>query len=127
LIAFPRAAVAGGETMDVPPPPIDQQPHTRGMFIRDVLVLQIKLLLLSLHNFVLVPLTLGAVALDLLFKSGRHGSRFYRTLDWGRQAEEAIDLYSALDDLRPETGEAAKASSEYTSKPAALPPAEHLH
>lgn len=113
--------------MDVPPPPIDQQTHTREMFIRDVLILQIKLLLLSLHNFVLVPLTLGAVALDLVFKSGRHGSRFYRTLDWGRRAEEAIDLYRALDDLRPETDEGAKASSEYTSKPPRPPSAEHLH
>jgi hypothetical protein len=93
--------------MDVPPPPIDHQPHTRGMFVRDVLVLQIKLLLLSLHSFVLVPLTLAAAALDLVFKSGRHGSRFYRVLDWGRQAEEAIDLYRALDDLRPETDPAA--------------------
>ena len=113
--------------MDVPPPPVDREPHTREMFIRDVLVLQIKLLLLSLHNFVLVPLTLGAVALDLVFKSGSHGSRFYRTLDWGRQAEEAIDLYRALDDLRPEADEGAKAGSAYTSKSPPLPPAEHLH
>jgi hypothetical protein len=105
LVAFHRASAAGGETMDVPPPHIDHQPHTRGMFVRDVFVLQIKLLLLSLHNFVLVPLTLAAAALDLVFKSGGHGSRFYRVLDWGRQAEEAIGLYRALDDL--ETDQAA--------------------
>ena len=96
------------------------------MFVRDVLVLQIKLLLLSLHSFVLMPATLAAAALDLVFKSGRHGSRFYRVLDWGQQAEEAIGLYRALDDLRPETDGPAKASSEYTSKPPQLPSAEHL-
>src|SRR5580698_4448999 len=89
--------------MDVPPPRLDGQPHTRGVFVRDVLVLQIKLLLGNLHNFVLMPLTLGAAALDLVFKSGRHGSRFYRVLDWGRPAEEAIGLYRGLDDLRPDS------------------------
>jgi hypothetical protein len=113
--------------MDTPPPCTESRPHTRGMFVRDVFVLQIKLLLGNLHNFVLIPLTLTAAALDLVFKSGRHGSRFYRVLDWGRQAEEAIDLYSALDDLRPETDEAAKAGTEYTSTLLPLPPSEHLH
>src|SRR5580698_3251245 len=83
--------------MDVPPPRLDGQPHTRGVFVRDVLVLQIKLLLGNLHNFVLMPATLGAAALDLVFKSGRHGGRFYRVLDWGRRADEAINLYGALD------------------------------
>lgn len=109
--------------MDTPPPPIDRQPHTRGTFVRDVLVLQIKLMLLGLHSFVLVPATLAAAALDFVFKSGRHGSHFYRVLDWGRQAEEAIDLYRALDDLRPVTDAAAKAGSDYTRKPPPLLPA----
>jgi hypothetical protein len=105
--------------MDMPPSPINHPPHTRGMFVRDVLVLQIKLLLLSLHSFVLMPATLAAAALDLVFKSGRHGSRFYRVLDWGRQAEEAIGLYRALDDLRPEADEAARDAQETALLPAA--------
>src|SRR5277367_2156872 len=113
--------------MDVPPPHIDHRPHTREMFVRDVLMLQVKLMLGNLHNFILIPMTLAAAALDLVFKSGRHGSRFYRVLDWGRQAEEAIGLYSALDDLRSEPDQAAKADADYTSKPPLLPPAEHLH
>src|SRR5271155_1944035 len=112
--------------MDTPPPPIDHQPHTRGMFIRDVLVLQIKLLLLNVHNFVLMPVTLVAAALDVVFKSGTHGSRFYRTLGWARQAEEAIGLYRALDDLSPEMDAAAKAGSGYTRKPPLLPAGENL-
>ncbi|HEX4080270.1 MAG TPA: hypothetical protein VHX61_15525 [Rhizomicrobium sp.] len=78
-------------------PSDDNEPRGRWPFIRDVLVLQLKLLMGNLHNFVLIPATMGAAALDLVFKSGRHGARFYRVLDWGRRAEEAINLYGALD------------------------------
>ena len=73
-------------------------PHARWKFARDVLVLQLKLLLGNLHNFFLIPATLGAAAIDLVFKADREGARFYRVLDWGRRAEEAIDLYGALKD-----------------------------
>jgi hypothetical protein len=75
----------------------DGEPGGRWPFIRDVLVLQLKLLIGNLHNFFLIPATMGAAALDLVFKSGGHGARFYRVLDWGRRAEEAINLYGALD------------------------------
>jgi hypothetical protein len=79
------------------PPQDDDTPHGRWPFIRDVLVLQLKLLIGNLHNFILIPATTIAAAVDLIFKSGRHGSRFYRVLEWGRQADEAIGLYGALD------------------------------
>lgn len=84
------------DTDSLPPVPEDE-PDGRWPFLRDVLVLQLKLLIGNLHNFVLIPATLAAAALDILFKSVRHGSRFYRVLDWGRRADEAIGLYSALD------------------------------
>ncbi|HEX4158486.1 MAG TPA: hypothetical protein VHY79_08415 [Rhizomicrobium sp.] len=71
--------------------------RTRWRFFRDVLVLQLKLLAGNVHNFVLIPATLAAAFLDLIFKSDGHGARFYRVLEWGRRAEEAIGLYSALD------------------------------
>ena len=71
--------------------------RSRGQFFRDVLVLQLKLLAGNVHNFILIPATLAAAFLDLIFTSGGHGARFYRVLEWGRQAEEAIGLYSALD------------------------------
>ena len=77
------------------PPP--QPAHTRWHFIRDVLVLQVKLILGNIHNFFLIPVTLTAAAIDLVVKTDRHGGLFYRALDWGRRAEEAIGLYSALD------------------------------
>ena len=72
-------------------------PNTRWHFIRDVLVLQVKLILGNIHNFFLIPVTLGAAAIDLVVKTDRHGGLFYRALEWGRRAEDAIGLYSALD------------------------------
>lgn len=75
----------------------DDKPSGRWPFVRDVLVLQVKLLIGNLHNLILVPATTIAAALDLLSKSGPHGSRFYRVLEWGRRADEAIGLYGALD------------------------------
>jgi len=80
-----------------PPPTADEAPHSRWRFIGDVLVLQLKLILGNLHNLFLIPATLGAAALDLVFKADRHGGRFYRVLEWGRKGEEAIGLYGALD------------------------------
>src|SRR5438477_9258511 len=89
----PRA----GTMINSSPPPLCGEPHGRWPFIRDVLVLQVKLLIGNVHNLVLVPATTVAAVLDLLFKSDRHGSRFYRVLEWGRRADEAIGLYGALD------------------------------
>ncbi len=71
--------------------------RSRWRFFSDVLALQLKLLAGNVHNFFLIPATLAAALLDLIFKSEGHGSRFYRVLEWGRRAEEAIGLYSALD------------------------------
>ena len=83
--------------MTDPPPPLSGEPHGRWPFIRDVLLLQVKLLIGNVHNLILVPATTAAAVLDLIFKSDRHGSRFYRVLEWGRRADEAIGLYGALD------------------------------
>jgi len=83
--------------IDPSPPPLSGEPQGRWPFIRDVLILQVKLLIGNVHNLVLVPATTAAAVLDLIFKSDRHGSRFYRVLEWGRRADEAIGLYGALD------------------------------
>ena len=42
-------------------------------------------------------MTLAAAFFDLFFKWGSHGALFYRVLAWGRRADEAIGLYSALE------------------------------
>ena len=82
-----------------PPPAVER---TRWRFFRDVLALQVKLLVGNVHNFILIPMTLGAAFVDLFFRWGSHGALFYRVLEWGRRAEEAIGLYSALDTDREE-------------------------
>ena len=80
-----------------PVPPLSEEPDRRWPFIRDVLLLQLKLLIGNVHNLMLVPATTVAALLDVISKSERHGSRFYRVLEWGRRADEAIGLYDALD------------------------------
>jgi len=71
--------------------------RTRWHFYRDVLALQLKLLAGNVHNFILIPATLAAALIDVFFRFGSHGALFYRVLEWGRRADEAIGLYSALD------------------------------
>jgi hypothetical protein len=74
----------------------EERPRTRWDFVYDVILFQVKLFVGGLHNFVLGPATLAAAFLDLVCRSGPHGSRFYRVLDWGRRSEEALGLYAAL-------------------------------
>jgi hypothetical protein len=78
-------------------PPEDDS-HARWRFLRDVLVFQIKLILGNLHNFIFVPVSLAAAAADLLFRHERQGARFYKVMEWARHGDEAIALYSALDE-----------------------------
>lgn len=92
--------------MTLPAPPIEQlpeNPHERWRFLRDVLVFQLKLVLGNLHNFVFVPVSLIAAVADLFFRSERQGARFYKVMEWARHGDEAIGLYSALDENRAES------------------------
>jgi hypothetical protein len=79
-----------------PPPLVDAPARTRSDFIWDVLTLQVKLIVGGFLSFFLGPATLFAAFLDLVWKSGSHGSRFYRVLDWGRRSDDALGLYAAL-------------------------------
>src|SRR6476659_1928819 len=60
--------------------PADSQARWR--FLRDVVVFQLKMLLDNVRDFALMPISLVAAALDLLFKSDREGALFYRVLHW---------------------------------------------
>lgn len=73
------------------------QTHDRWMFLRDVLVFQLKLLLDNLRDFALVPVSLGAALIDLVVKGNREGTCFYKVLEWGAHSEQVIDVYSALE------------------------------
>jgi hypothetical protein len=68
----------------------------RRAVILDVILFQLKLLISGGLHFLLSPATLAAAFLDLIWQSSRHGSRFYRVLEWGHRAEEALGLFAAF-------------------------------
>ena len=86
------------EPADLPTTPADD--HWR--FLRDVLVFQLKMLLDNVRDFALMPISLVAAAIDLIFKGERQGSLFYQVLRWGAHSEEVIDVYSAIEQERSE-------------------------
>lgn len=72
-------------------------------FFRDVLVFQLKMLLDNVRDFALMPVSLVAALIDVIFKGKRQGALFYEVLKWGAHSEEVIDVYSAIKaDRRPE-------------------------
>jgi hypothetical protein len=73
----------------------------RWRFLRDVMVFQFKLLLDNLRDFALVPISLVAALIDLVYKGEREGALFYKVLRWGAHSEEVIDVYSAIEDHPP--------------------------
>src|SRR5205823_6547097 len=66
-------------------------------FFRDVLVFQLKMLLDNVRDFALMPISLVAALIDLIFKGERQGTLFYQVLRWGAHSEEMINVYSAID------------------------------
>ena len=73
----------------------------RWRFLRDVVVFQLKLLLDNLRDLALVPISLVAALIDLVYKGEREGALFYRVLRWGAHSEEVIDVYSAIEHHAP--------------------------
>lgn len=67
---------------------------------RDVLLLQVKLLLDAARDLALSPLTLGAALLDFVL-SGRQAPRYFRmVLRFGQRSDEWIDLWSGARDAQ---------------------------
>ena len=83
----------------------------RWRFLRDVMVFQLKLLLDNLRDFALVPISLVAALIDLVYKGEREGALFYKVLRWGAHSEEVIDVYSAIEDHPPDR---FKVNPDYT-------------
>ena len=78
-------------------------PHSgeRWRFVRDVLVFQMKLLLDNVRDFALVPISIVAALIDLVYKGEREGALFYKVLRWGAHSEEMINVYSAIEHHDP--------------------------
>lgn len=69
--------------------------RTKRSLARDVLLLQLKLLLDALRDLALSPLTLGAAFLDFLFSKKQAPRYFHAVLKFGERTDEWIDLWSA--------------------------------
>ncbi len=82
-------------------PSRDVAPPSRWNLIRDVAVFQLKLFLDGLRDLVLVPISLGLAALDLLGVGARAGHHFYDLLHLGKRTERYIDLFGAADRTDP--------------------------
>jgi hypothetical protein len=71
--------------------------------IRDVGVLQVKLIIDGLRDLILVPASLIAGFISLLKRSkGQPGDEFYRLVSVGKQSEEWINLFGALRNAPPD-------------------------
>jgi hypothetical protein len=69
----------------------------RWTLIRDILVLQLKLVVDGLRDFILVPVSL-IVGIASLVKGGDSpGSQFYELLRTGRRSERWINLFGAAE------------------------------
>ena len=78
-------------------PPSDDRQSGRWTLIRDIGVLQLKLIVDGLRDLVLVPISLVAGVVSLA-KSGRGGgTEFYDLLRLGRKSERWINLFGAAD------------------------------
>ena len=69
----------------------------RRTLIRDVAVLQVKLIADGLRDFILVPISLIAGVISLFRDGDPAGNAFYRLLLIGRRSERWINLFGAAD------------------------------
>ena len=88
---------------------VESGSNERWKFFRDVLVFQLKMLLDNVRDFALMPVSLVAALIDLIFKGKRQGSLFYQVLRWGAHSEEVINVYSSI-----ETQERPRVNPNYT-------------
>ena len=69
----------------------------RWTLIRDVAVLQVKLVVDGLRDFILVPVSIGAGIVSLLRSEDGPGTEFYDLLRAARRSERAINLFGAAE------------------------------
>ena len=84
-------------------PEIKAADNERLSMLRDIAVLQVKLIVDGYRDLVLVPASLVAGIVSLLSnENGRPGTHFYRLLIVGKQSERWIDLFGALRNAPPD-------------------------
>ncbi len=68
----------------------------RWTLLRDTAVLQVKLIVDGLRDFLLVPASLIAAIVSLISgEGGKPGPQFYRVVAFGKRTERWIDLFGA--------------------------------
>jgi len=78
--------------------PTEPDHSARWTLIRDTAVLQVKLIIDGLRDFLLVPASLIAAIVSLAkTRDGKPGPQFYQLLALGKQSERSINLFGALD------------------------------
>lgn len=90
---------ASGDAARAPRPPVNAD--ERWKFLRDVAVFEFKMFLDNVRDFFLMPASLVAAIIDLIFRGEREGERFYKVLEWGRRSESIINVYGELDEDEP--------------------------
>lgn len=87
--------------------PEDNESHPpKWTLIRDIAVLQVKLVVDGLRDLVLVPASLVAGIISLSkTKDGVPGSEFYALVGVGKQSERWINLFGAYKNAPPEVTE----------------------
>jgi hypothetical protein len=83
--------------MNTPQEDRDSSPE-RWTLLRDLAVLQFKLVVDGLRDIILVPASLIAGFMSIASgKDGRIGTQFYNLLGWGKQSEVWINLFGAVE------------------------------
>jgi hypothetical protein len=71
----------------------------RWSLIRDIAVLQVKLLVDGLRDFILVPVSVVAGIISLARSETGSDNAFYELLRLGKKSEHWINLFGAVDEL----------------------------
>ena len=69
--------------------------HSKPVLIRDLLIFQAKLVMDGMKDVVLMPLSIGAAAIDIVFPGERPGHRFYALMSLGERFDRWLNLFSA--------------------------------
>ena len=100
---------------------LNRQPEfrvSRWEFLRDVAVLQLKLVVDGLRDLILVPASLIVAMVSLVRGGSDTGREFYELLQYGKRSEELIDLFGALNKrgLEPENDKRLESIDEIADR-----------
>lgn len=88
------------------PIPEEYSSAARWRLLRDLGVLQVKLVVDGLRDIILVPASLVAGIISIVSSNdGKPGPQFYQLLAWGRQSEIWINLFAAVRNSPEEVGQ----------------------